>query len=179
MRLYAISCTEYYEDYGIVENEDDISEELEDINPIMDKCANIEIKRYGKGKKPDIAYCWTTSDIVLLQSAYEKIADIFCAEDVELLQAKYKDQKCYIPHITKAYEIPYYEFAREGSPYDTEYKEEDIINAKLNEKYFFRLRYNYNVLSQVYYTEKFVDLLKQHELKGIEFEVVWDSEQTE
>lgn len=179
MRLYTISCTEYYEDYGIVENEDDISEEFEDITPIMDKGENIEIERLGKGKKPDIAYCWTTSDIVVLQSAYEKIANIFSAEDVELLQVKYKNQKCYVPHITKAYEIPYYVDDRKGALYDIIYKKEDIVNAKLSEKYFFRLRYENNVLSEVYYTEKFINLLKQYELKGIEFDVAWDSEQVD
>ncbi len=176
MRLYTVSCLEEYEDYDIVQIDDELLEEYEGINRIEGKWKNIEIEKASKGKKADIAFCWDFSDIIILQEAYEKIADIFCSDDVELLPVTYKNKKCFIPHIIKAYKIPYYIDKGDDAASYFRYEVEDIVKAGLNDKYFFKLKYDNDVISDVYYTEQFIELLNRHKLKGVEFEVAWESE---
>jgi len=50
MGLYTVSCLEEYEDYDIVEIDDELLEEYEGINRIEGKWKNIEIEKASKGR---------------------------------------------------------------------------------------------------------------------------------
>lgn len=96
-------------------------------------------------------------------------------EDIELLPVKKGKDKYYILHGIKAYRM-FHENVKKGIKFYHKFDEKELNALEVENKLFFRGLFNNGVLSQLFYTEKFVELVTSYDLQGVDFEVAWDSE---
>lgn len=54
--------------------------------------------------------------------------------------------------------------------------EKELKECGAENRLVIKAEMEHGVLSDLFFTEKFVELLKENNLQGVDFEVVWDSE---
>ena len=180
MKFYRVTYTEDYESYIILKPEWDYAMSLKyrGIERLADNWGVKELYTDEKNRKPDIAYFSGVSFNMLIgEKAYECLKDILDLEDIELLSTKYKEEKYFLLHGIKAYDINYEVIPILNLNKKIErkfFKKQEIIKKGLDKKGMFKLQYKSGNVSNIIFTEKFLDMIEKYDLKGCEFIV--DSE---
>ena len=180
MKLYTITYKEGYESFYLKEEDDEIMEKYEGIQSIQEEWGVRKIDLEDKERESDLAYFWTSSSSLLIsEKAKTLLKEFLNPEEVELLPVSYKERKFYLVHGIKSYDVDckYVELPKEWCCLDkTEYNKKQLMEKGLDKKGMFRIEYTKGEVSSFVFTEKFIDAIKKYDLKGIDFELEWDSE---
>lgn len=179
MKLYKTNTKEYYEFFTILNMDyDDVCLIEETVDPLLQnwKVPELTIANSGRCKKADVTSCLSTL-LAIGQKTYDEIKDIFISEDVEVLPAKHKDDMYYIPRGLKAYEVDFDMKCMEDYSVKYYFNNEKLKEHGIEDKYFFRAETEGKmIVTETYFTQKFVDLLLEKKAKGFAFELIWDSD---
>lgn len=180
MKLYDITCLDCYESFNVVGSDFKLISKYEGIESLKEEWGIKELKRSYRGKKADIAYNWSFLSMILTQKAYDMLKDIFLEDEVEMLPVVCEGETYYIPHGIKAEPYVKIEYQkRKNIPHYKYFCEEDLRKVNVDKKYFFRVERVNGEATDMFFTQKFIDIVKEYGLKGIEFEEVGGTEQEE
>lgn len=176
MKVYSLELKDGYETLSVKDLTDEEHDLFESIEKLENNWDEKALKVIGKGKKGDMAFCFLPMDnLIINEKVYELLHKELEVQDIELLPLKKGKDKYFILHGIKAYRM-FHERVKKGIKFYHKFNEQELIELGINEKLFFRGMFNNNVLSQLFYTENFVELVNSYGLQGIDFEVMWDSE---
>ena len=174
MKLYKIKSKEYFESFSI--KEFDQTEEFKGINELENNWDEKKLKVVTKGKTADIMFCWSPmKHMILSEHGLSVLKEYLDFNDIELLTVKYSRKKYYIIHGIKAYDLEC-NCVEKGRKILDIFNKTELVEKKMEQKCMFRVEFSYGVLSEMFYTEKFIQLLSELNLEGVDFEVAWDSE---
>lgn len=176
MKLYSLELSDDFTSYTIKDNDRrlDICEDRIDI--LSDKWKEKRLTVIDRRKDGDLAFCFNPMNHLLIsQSAADLLNDYLDFEEVELLPVKKGKEKFYILHGIKAHKLTV-EIVKKGIQFHHIFQEEELKECGIDEMLFIKAEMGYGVLSDLFFTEKFVNLVKELNLQGVEFEVEWDSE---
>ena len=181
MKFYRVTHTEDYESYIILKPEWDYAMSLkyEGIERLADNWGVKELYTDEKNRKPDIAYFSGVSFNMLIgEKAYECLKDILDLEDIELLPTKYKEEKYFLLHGIKSYDIHYDLIPiLDKESKNPVFKKQEIVKRGLDKKGMFKMQYrNGEPSPMLLFTEKFLDMIEKYDLKGCEFIVEAETE---
>lgn len=181
MKFYIPTYTEDYESYMILKPEWDYGMSLKyrGIERLADNWGVKELYTDEKNRKPDIAYFSSVSFNMLIgEKAYECLKDILDLEDIELLPTKYKEEKYFLLHGIKSYDIHYDLISILDKKIEkTIFKKQEIVKKGLDKKGMFKMQYRGGKPSNMLlFTEKFLDMIEKYDLKGCEFIVEAETE---
>lgn len=175
MKVYNLAINDLYETLAIKDFGKDNIKFL-GLEKLTDEWEDKTLKVSQKGKKSDIGFCINPMQNLLITKKAREILETHLEnEDIELLPLNKGKDKYYILHGIKVYEMSH-EYIKKGTKFYHQFDEKELIDLGIGDKLFFRGLFTNNVLSQLFYTEKFVELVKLYDLQGVDFEVVWDSE---
>lgn len=176
MKLYKVIEKEGYETFGLLNRDWKIMKKYEGIEKITDDWGIRELRLDEKNNESDIAYFTNMPYSILISNkAYENLSSILDLNDIELLPTKYKEQKYFLLHGIKAYDVNYELIEISSTECKIRFSEEELIEKGLNEKGLFRIRYKGGAVSDILFTDKFIEIINEYNLKGCEFRVEWDS----
>lgn len=172
MKLYEITCSEYFEAYNILDSNYKLNRKFDGIEKMSDEWGVKTLQKIHKGKKADIAYNWSfNGSLILKEHAYEILKNIFLDDEVEMLPVAYENERCYIPHCITAVSNMNIEIQkRKDESHYYYFSENELKNNRLYNKYFFKAELNHGVVTNMLFTERFINLVSEHNLKGIEFD---------
>lgn len=174
MKLYKLTNKEYCLSFSIKDFKQ--MKEFKDVAELSDVWTEQKLKVISKGKEGDLFFSFNPMNhLIISEQAYGKLKNCLNFEDVELLQVKYGKKIYYIIHGIKAYDLKC-ELVERGRFFYDVFDEKELLDKKMEQKYMFRVQFEHGVISEMFYTEKFLELIKELDLQGVEFEVEWDSE---
>lgn len=97
-------------------------------------------------------------------------------DEVELLPVNKGKSRYYILHEIKAYKLTG-EIVKKDIKFRYVFNEKELTDCGIEKKLFIKTEMNHGVLSDLFYTERFVELVEKLNLQGVNFEVEWDSEE--
>lgn len=176
MKLYSLELSDNFTSYTIKNNDrSDCCEET--TNVLSDKWKEKKLTVIDRRKDGDLAFCFNPMNHLLIsQRAADLLNDYLDFEEVELLPVKKGRDRFYILHGIKAHKLTG-EIVKKGIQFHHIFKEEELKECGIDERLFIKAEMGYGVLSDLFFTEKFVNLIKELKLQGVEFEVEWDSEE--
>ncbi len=178
--IYDITCLDHYESFNVVGSDFELVSQYERIERLKEEWGIKELKRSYRGKKADIAYNWSFLSMILSQKAYDMLKDIFLEEEVEMLPVVCDGETYYIPHGIKAESNLQIVIQKRGNkPHYKYFNEEELNKIEVDKKYFFRVAGINGKASIMFFTQKFINLVRECGLKGIEFDEVGETEQEE
>lgn len=174
MKLYKIKSKEYYESFSIKDYEK--VEEFKGVEKLSNNWSERKLKVITKGSEADLIFCWNPmKHMMVSEQTLNVLNEYFDSDDIELLPVSYRKKTYYIIHGIKAYDLECTCVERGRKILDI-FNEMELIEKGMEQKCMFRVQFSYGVLSEMFYTEKFMKLISEHDLQGVDFEVVWDSE---
>lgn len=179
MKVYEVSCSDYYESYNILDSNYDLICDFKSTKRMKEEWGVKKLVKNHEGKKADIAYNWSfPGSMILNEHAYNSLKDVF-VKDTEFLPVVCNNELLYIPHIVSAIENIQVETVKVKFNFYDVYREDDVIREGLNDKYYFRVDLGNNVFTNMLFTQKFIDLIQEYGLKGIKFDEVGGTKQKE
>lgn len=179
MKIYIPTIKNYYEFFNIKDLDYELMSQIyKTLVPLKEswKIKELKTANGGRCKKADVACC-SSSLVAIGQKIYDEIQEIFMNDEVEILPAKHNDDMYYIPRGLKAYEVGYDMKSMEDHTMKYFFDINKLIEQGIDEKYCFRAATKGKmIVTQTFFTQKFVDLLKEKKVKGIDFDLLWDSE---
>ena len=180
MKIYNTTCVEGYESFND-KNDcfDDWADELRKNYSIKEKWPKIELDLTHKGKKSDMPFFWETMGALVISQRLKKEFDKFLdSPSIELLPMYFENETYYLIHIINVDDLTYKYIKDSRGNFKLIFNEKELIEKKIIDKGLFRIFINDEEPDDsVYITEKFVDKVRELGLKGVKFEVIWDSEE--
>lgn len=174
MKLYELTNKEYCLAFSIKDFKQ--MDEFKDVEKLAGIWTEQKLKVISKGKEGDLFFSFNPMNhLIISEQAYGNLKSCLSFEDVEFLQVKYGKKIYYIIHGIKAYDLKC-ELVERGKFFYDVFDVTDMIDKKMDQKYMFRVQFEHGVISGMFYTEKFMELVKELDLQGVDFEVAWDSE---
>ena len=175
MKLYSLDVSDNFTSYSTKNYEE--SDECDEIYPLSDKWKEKKLTVIERRKDADLAFCFDPMDHLLLsQRAVDLLRDFIDFEEVELLPVKKGKERYYILHVIRAHKLTC-DIVKKDIHMRYVFQEKELIECGIEEKLVIKAEMNYGVLSDLFFTEKFVELVKELNLQGVEFEVEWNSEE--
>ena len=174
MKIYRIGLNENFTTYSIKGYAD--YEECEDVDKLLENWKEKKLTELSKRKEGDLGYCFLPmGHMILSETAVEKIKPYINCDEIEFLPLKKGKKTFYILHGIKADKLTC-DIVQKGIEMHYVFNENELKACGIESRLVIKAEMNFGVLSDLFFTEKFVDILKQLELKGVDFEVEWDSE---
>lgn len=172
MKLFNVVESEGYETFGLLKEDWDIISKYEGVETILEDWGERELRKDEESKKSDIAYFTDMPYSLLInEKAYKCLTGIIGTNEIELLPTKYKEQRYYLLHCIKAYDVKY-EFKQDSNEnYRMVFDRQDLIKKGLAEKGLFKIRYKGGAISDIFFTEQFIEIVNKFNLKGCEFRI--------
>ena len=177
MKLYSVTITEWFESYHIDDDPAYLISRFISNDSLLEEWGGKELKLQFRGKKRPLAFCFTISGLLLTQKGKKMLGDVFSDEDTELIPLVFGTKEFFLVHCTKSVKLDAFELESWtiGKPL-YHMNLEEIESHNLQERYYFKVELNNGRLSDLLFTEKFINLVKEREIQGVEFEELWDSE---
>ena len=179
MKIYINNFKEGYQNIGIKNEEvDDCLDELANDYRIMERWPHVELEICDKGKKNDFPYFWNNGRILVIsERAKNTLVDFFKNESFELLPMFLNDECYYIVHIINVEQTKNH--FKENKNHDIQqiFDIEYLKKNNIYDKGIFRVYLTEDEADEeVFITEKFIEMVKNTDLKGASYELIWDSE---
>ncbi len=174
MKLYRLKTSENYTSYSIKGYSK--ARECDKVEKLMSAWEEKKLSVINRKKEGELAFCWLPMNHLLLsEEAIEKLNPYINSEEIELLPVKKGKKTYYIAHGVKADKLTC-DIVKKGIVMRYVFVEEELRLCEIEERLVIKAEMNYGVLSDLFFTERFVELIKENNLQGVEFEVEWDSE---
>lgn len=174
MKLYRIKVNDNFTSYSMKGYDE--HEECKEIKQLADKWETKKMTETYKRKDADLAFCWLPMNHLLIsQDAVEKIKTQLNFEEIELLPAKKGKKLFYLFHGIKADKLTC-DIVQKGIKMRYVFDENELKACGIDNRFVIKAEMNHGVLSQLLYTEKFVSLINELGLQGVDFDLEWDSE---
>lgn len=182
MKIYNTTCKEGYEDLCIKNYNciNDWTEELKKDYSIKSEWpSRVELEVADRGKKSDIPFLWSIVGALVISAKVKgEMKDFFCNETVELLPMYLGKEIYYLVHIIHVDELDIEFLEDRNGRIQKVFNKKEIEEKKINNRGIFRIFLRKDKPSDtVYITEKFADKVRDLDLKGVKFKVIWDSEE--
>ena len=175
MKLYAIDVNEDYNSYSTEAYDD--CDECDEIEKLADDWQEKKLRIINKGKEADLAFCWEPMNHLLLsQRAVEILSPFMKTEELELLPVRYGKKKYYIMHGIKADRLTC-DIVKKGTVMRYVFEQKELEKCEIEDRMDMKAEMDHGVLSDLFFTEKFIKLVKDNDLQGVNFAVEWDSEE--
>lgn len=143
---------------------------LDENRSIASEWKKIELEIVTKGKKTDSPYFWAGDQLAIVsEKAKNELKDVWESDNVELLPLACGDATYYLLHIMQTENISY-DISEE---YELILDKNELQKRNITDKYLFRLYYGKYEDGSIFVTEKFIDRVKNTDLKGFGFKEIW------
>lgn len=143
---------------------------LDENRSVINEWKIVETEIVTKGKKTDSPYFWAGNQLAIIsERAKNELMDVWDEDNIELLPVVCGDTNYYLIHIMQT----------ENISYDISEKYELIVDnieyqkRNIADRYLFRMYYGKYEDSSIFVNEKFIERIKNSNLKGFGFKEIW------
>ncbi len=173
MKLYRIRVNDNFTSYSMKGYDE--HEECKEVKQLADKWETKKMTETYKKKDADLAFCWLPmSHLLMSEDSVERIKEQINFDEIELLPAKKGKKLFYLVHGIKADKLTCN--LQKGIEMHYVFNEDELSACGIDNRLVIKAEMNHGVLSPLFYTEKFVSLINELGMQGVNFELVWDSE---
>lgn len=173
MKLYRMNVNDNFTSYSMKGYMG--YEECDEVKPLRDKWEIKKLTELSKRKDADLAFCWIPmSHLLMSEDLVGRIKEQINFEEIELLPAKKGKKIFYLVHGIKADKLTCR--LLKGIEMRYVFDENELRACGIDNRFVIKAEMNHGVLSPLFYTDKFVSLINQLGVQGVNFDLVWDSE---
>lgn len=129
-----------------------------------------EVDIITKGKKSDCPIFWEGNNLIVVsEKAKNELSDVWEEDNIELLPLICGDTIYYLLHIMQT-ENTSYDISED---YELVFNKDECEKMNILNKYLFRVYFGKYASPSIFGTEKFIERVKNSDLKGFRFNEIW------
>lgn len=129
-----------------------------------------EVDIITKGKNSDCPMLWVSTNLVVVsEKAKKELIDIWEKDNIELLPLSCGNTIYYLLHIMQTEDTSY----DISEDYELVFNKDECEKINILNKYLFRVYSGKYSSTSIFATEKFIERVKNTDLKGFGFKEIW------